>query len=175
MKNNIVYLTCGALLFSAGCNQIPPGAYKNRGGPDKLVSVSSERVNVSLDSKSSVGEIKNWVEQDQPSRAEIFCLTSSKICKEAKNVLKRFGIPTEQSSVPENKVVLIYERVAARDCEHRYITNHTNPYNFNHPTFGCATDVNMVQMISDRSQITNPAMLDLRSAEEAIKSIRDDE
>jgi hypothetical protein len=33
-----------------------------------------------------------------------------------------------------------------------------NPYNLNHPTFGCTIASNMVQMVSDKREFTNPGL-----------------
>jgi hypothetical protein len=60
----------------------------------------------------------------------------------------------------ENSVSLVYERVLARDCENRFIDNTINPYNLDHPTRGCSTASNMLQMITDKRQITSPTLLD---------------
>ena len=52
----------------------------------------------------------------------------------------------------------------ARDCENRYIDDTINPYNLNHPTFGCSISVNMVQMVTDKREFTNPSLMDYPDA-----------
>jgi type IV pilus biogenesis protein CpaD/CtpE len=72
----------------------------------------------------------------------------------------------------DNNVTLVYERIQARDCESRYIDNPVNPYNLNHPTFGCSLAVNMVQMVSDKRQFTNPAIMDYPDAFKAGQAMQ---
>ena len=55
------------------CSQIPKEAYYNRGEPESLIDVSSEVVNLKIQSPASVEEITSWINRDQPTRAEISC------------------------------------------------------------------------------------------------------
>lgn len=157
-KNLIAIALFGAAL--AACSQIPKEAYYNRGQPENLIDKSSEMVNLKIDSPASVEEITNWINRDQPTRAELSCQRDDGLCGEVSSVLRQFGVPVKYEPTPENKLTLIYERVQARDCESRYIDNTINPYNLNHPTFGCTISVNMVQMVTDKREFTNPALMD---------------
>lgn len=165
-------IVCLLVILSVGaCNNIPKEAYNSRGGPESLLDITTERVDVALNSQGAIAEINEWIEQDKPSRAEVLCLDSSKLCKKAKKLLNKADVPVEHDSVASNKVVLVYERVAVRDCDSSFMTNHINPYNFNHPTYGCSIGLNMVQMISDKTQITDPVLLGLPDAAPAIKRL----
>jgi uncharacterized membrane protein YgcG len=142
------------------CVQIPKEAYFNRGEPESLLDVSSEVVNLKIESGASVQEITHWINQDQPTRAELNCPDGEALCARVQKVLHQFGVPVKYTSVSDNNVVLVYERVLARDCENRYIDNFVNPYNLNHPSFGCSLSVNSVQMVTDKRQFTSPALMD---------------
>lgn len=167
------YAIAALSLLAAGCNEIPPETYFNRGSPESLLDMSSEVVNVRLDSPASLGELTNWIDQDQPSRAELSCMQGDPLCSQAEETLAQFGVPAQMLPSPDNSVTLYYERVLARDCENRYIDNRINPYNLNHPTFGCSTAANMVQMISDKRQITAPNLTDYADGEKAVQTYGD--
>jgi len=157
-----------ALLLGA-CHQIPGEAYFNRGSPHNLLDASSEVVNISLVSQESVDEVVQWVDQDQPTEAELYCLESDPVCAQTLEARELFKVPVQYVSAADNSLVLIYDRVIARDCQNRYIDNSVNPYNLNHPTFGCSLSVNMVQMVGDKRQLTSPALLDFRDGEKAAQ------
>lgn len=157
-------LTAITLALGA-CDTIPPDAYANRGSPYSLLDASSEVVNVSLNSPTAVEEVTQWVDQDHPTQAELYCLQEDPTCQQVTNVLESFGVPVQYVSAADNNLVLIYERVMAHDCENRYIDNPINPYNLNHPSFGCTVAVNQVMMIGDKRQMVSPALLDFRDAE----------
>jgi len=150
------------LLF--GCDRIPPEAYFNHGAPESLLDQSSEVVNFELTTPASVEELVDWVNQDQPSRAELYCNDGESLCSEAHDVLVQFGVDVLFVSSPDNVVTLVYERVLARDCENRYIDNSINPYNLPHPTLGCSNASNVLQMVTDKRQFTSPALLDYSDA-----------
>jgi len=165
-KKLLMNVTLGALL--AACSQIPKGAYYDRGDPAGLLDKASEAVNLNIESPASVEEITNWINRDQPTRAELSCSEiDDSLCAEVKSVLGQFRVPVKYVPSDKNAVVLIYDRIQARDCENRYIDNIVNPYNLNYPTFGCTTAANMVQMVSDKKQFTDPALLD---EEDAVKA-----
>jgi hypothetical protein len=147
------------LVSVAGCNTIPPEAYYDRAAPESLLDQSSEVVNFELMDAQSVDEMVDWINQDQPSRAELSCDMGGAACSEAEQALNQFGVPVEMVPGHGNSVTLMYERVLARDCENRYIDNSINPYNLTHPTYGCSIAVNMVQMITDKRQLTSPPLL----------------
>ncbi|MBN8531353.1 MAG: hypothetical protein J0L97_05770 [Alphaproteobacteria bacterium] len=168
-RNHMIALTG---LFLAACSVIPDSAYVNRGQPENLIDVSSERVNVRLASAESVDEVISWVNQDQPTRAEIICLSGDQTCQQAQEALSQFAIPVKHVEAADNSVTLIYDRVLARDCNHRFVTNHINPYNLNHSGFGCSTAVNMLQMVSDKQQFVNPNLLDMVDGDKAASSVK---
>lgn len=152
------------------CSQIPQGAYFDRGSPYSLLDASSEVVNVALMGPDSVQEIVQWVDQDVPSQAEVYCLEDDAVCSQAIQTLEMFKVPVHYSAAADNVVVLVYDRVVARDCDNRYQDNPINPYNLNHKTFGCSTAVNMVQMVSDKRQFTSPNLLDFQEGDKAVQA-----
>ncbi len=157
------------LLLVSACNEIPREAFFNRGDPESLLDASSEVVSVQLSSDRSVDEVVDWIDQDQPTRAELLCVDGDPLCMATQEVMGLYGVEYQLVSSAENTVHLIYERVLARDCEHRYIDNHINPYNMSHPAHGCATASNMVRMVSDKRQFISPTLLDYYDAEKGGK------
>lgn len=169
MKRSLIFLALAASL--TGCNQIPKEAYFSRGAPESLLDVSSEVVNVQLGEPDSIDQLTQWINQDQPTRAEMYCQQEDKACKQAGKVLEKFGVPVLFVSAADNNVSLVYERILARDCENRYIDNRINPYELNHPTFGCSVASNMVQHVSDKHQFVSPALMDYSDGGKAVQYI----
>jgi hypothetical protein len=168
MKKNRLVTTSFIALFAtsiAACNVIPHQAYYDRGSAESLLDQSSEIVNFELQDYNSVDELLNWVNQDQPTRAEIYCADNDPICLEAEQVLQQFGVASVYVPSADSRITLVYDRVLARDCENRYVENGINPYNQNHPTFGCSIASNAVQMVTDKRQFTSPALLGAPDAE----------
>ena len=171
-KHYFASLFITAALLS-GCSEIPKEAYSNRTGPEALLDVSLETVNVPLDSFAGVDELTAWVNNEQPSRAELQCAENSHICMNAERVLEQFAVPVTNNDSPAgNQVVLYYERILARDCDPKYVDNHINPYNLNYQSFGCSVSANTIQMVSDRRQFVNPALLDFPDASKARQAYR---
>lgn len=162
------YIALSALLLSA-CSQVPASEYYNRGTPYSLLDSSSEVVNVALVSEDSVTEVVQWIDQDQPTQAELHCLEGDPICTRTLETLESYRVPVTFVSAADNNLTLIYDRVVARDCDNRFVDNSINPYNLNHRTFGCSIAVNMVQAVGNKSQFTNPALLDFRDGDKAVQ------
>lgn len=167
MKN--IFSIALASLVLTGCNQIPSQEYYDRGSPYSLLDASSEVVNVNLSSEDSITEVVQWIDQDQPTQAELYCQEGTVICSKTLETLESYRVPVQYVSSPDNSLTLIYDRVVARDCDNRFIDNSINPYNLNHRTFGCSTAVNMVQMVSDKRQFTSPSLLDFRDGDKAAQ------
>jgi type IV pilus biogenesis protein CpaD/CtpE len=170
MKNKTRISVVLAAAATAACSQIPEQAYFNRGAAESLLEVSSEVVNISLADEAGTDELVSWVNQEQPSRAELFCNDTDPACSNAKSVLEQFNVGYQQTQDAKNTVALYYERVMARDCENRYIDNSVNPYNLHHPTFGCSVAANSVQMVSDKRQFVNPGLLDYTDGNKAVQA-----
>ncbi len=154
-------LSFALLLALTGCEDIPDAAYFSRGSPENLLDRSSERVSISLNESNAQDELIYWLNQEQPTRAELNCTSGDLSCAAAAHSLEKFCVPVKHvSQGGEDAVHLLYERVVARDCDNRYLDNPHNPYNLNHPTFGCSLIVNAVQMVTDKRQFTAPGLLD---------------
>ncbi len=134
------------------------------------MDVSSEVVSVEMVSEQSTQEIVNWIETDQPSRAEINCFEGDPLCAKAEETLQLYGLEYDITGSDRTEVLLVYERVITRDCENRYIDNSVNPYNLYHPTFGCSIAANMVQMVADKRQFVSPALLDYADAASMVNA-----
>lgn len=169
MKQHLLSIV--ALTALMGCATIPPEAYVNRGSPESLLDVSSEVVNLDVGTPQARAELSRWIEEDAPSRAELYCsdTADSSVCEEVESIMQLYGVAYQQVSSSEQMAVLIYERVLARDCVNRYIDNAVNPYHLNHPSFGCSTAVNMVQHVTDKRQFIRPNLLDSADAKKAVQ------
>ena len=153
----VLSLLAPAGLALSACDRIPSAAYHPRGTPESLLDASTEKVSIALNDQSSLQELSYWLDQEQPTRAELQCVDGDMLCSSAAGTLAQFNVPIERrAGAPA--VHLVYERVVARDCDNRYIDDIHNPYNLNHPTFGCSLAVNSVQQVTDKRQFTSPAL-----------------
>lgn len=169
LYTRIALLTVAVAL--AACGPRPKDtAFYNRGGPESLLDVSSEVVNLSVANPNELGELKNWIATDAPTRAELYCVEGDMQCAMARQTLDRAGIPT--MNVPSNQytVALVYERILARDCNPRFVDNHRNHWNTYHASFGCSVAANMVQHVSDKQQFINPELSDLPRSRTAARA-----
>jgi len=173
MKKQFSLFSMVVLVGLSACSVVQREAYYDRGQPESLLDVSSEEVSMGLGSISSVDALSAAVEKDQPTRAELRCNSGESRCNAAMEVLKLYGVEYNQVAASDSKVTLIYDRVVARDCDNRYIDSHNNPYNLNHPVFGCSNSSNMVQMVTDKRQFIRPALLGFMDGEKAVKNHRD--
>jgi hypothetical protein len=169
MKLSLAALAFLALALSA-CERPPASAYFDRGGPESLIDVSSEVVNLTIHSDQELNELSEWINRDQPTRAELYCTDGDPMCEEAKQVLDLYGVPTLMVPSGEQAVTLLYERILARDCEQRFIDNNDNLYNLNHASFGCSVAANTVQHVSNKQQFVNPNLMDYPGAEKAVQA-----
>jgi hypothetical protein len=165
-------IACSTVLLSSACTKLPPESYYERGQPESLLDESAEVVNFDLIGPESLDELLVWINEDQPTRAELYCQDGDLLCLESYELLEQFNIPVMYVSSGDNVATLVYERVIARDCENRYIDNSVNPYNLPHPTYGCSVAANMVQMVTDKRQFTSPPLLDYIDGESVSESMR---
>jgi type IV pilus biogenesis protein CpaD/CtpE len=174
MNKKNVYV-CVLSLAVLACSPPPAKeAYFNRGEPESLLDYSSEVVNVKVSSSASVQELVDAVNKEQPTRAEVVCDPADPVCKEVKNVMQQFGVQAKYrlpGPGAPGSVALMYDRLQARNCQNRYIDNTVTGYNnLNHPTFGCSTAVNIVQMVTDKRQFTDPGLLDMPNAAKPLQA-----
>ena len=148
------------LVAASGCTRLPPAAYESFSGPESLLDQSKERVTIALAAAGSAESLVEWLDQDQPSRVELHCVQGEANCARAARIAEQFAVPYEFVDSGAGKAVLIYERVVARDCDPRFISDHINPYHLHRRGYGCSVASNSLQMISDRRQITAPSLMD---------------
>ncbi len=134
------------------------------------MDVSLETTNVSLAKKNSVSNLSKMVSEYRPSSAELRCSLASTRCAQAKEILERNSIPFSVSGEKSNDVILSYKKVTARDCSTQYIDDMGGSGVENHPSFGCAVASNVVQMVSNKRQFTEPNLMDFPDAEKAAQS-----
>jgi hypothetical protein len=162
-----IIISALALSLVSACSKIPPEAYFKRGEPQSLISSSTEEVNFPIYDSSSLDDLVSWIEKDQPSFVEISCSDNQQLCLDMQNAVAAYGVEYEVLPAGFNEVKLSYNRIVAKVCENRFINNTINPYNLNHPTFGCTTATNIVMMVADRNHIVNPPLLALPRADKA--------
>ncbi len=158
-----------SLVIVAACGKEPPdSAFLNRGGPEALLDVSSEVVNLSVATQPDRRDLSNWIEKDQPTRAELNCPQGSRTCTEAEKILDLHGVPVTPGNGADQTVTLIYQRILARDCNQRYVDNVPNHYNAYHADFGCSISANMVQEVTDKQEFISPNLADDPRATRAV-------
>jgi hypothetical protein len=166
MKKTFAIISCVYTL--SACAPFNPDGYTNRGDPERLLDVSSEVVSMPLATRSQMARLSDAVMQDPPTRAELDCQSAESLCIQAKELFDRHGIAASYTSGATNSVMLVYERVMARDCDQRYVDNSINPNNEHYSSLGCSVSANTVQMVGDKRQFVNPALLDFQDGEKAV-------
>ena len=170
MKNKALLITVTLVsLALASCTVIKKEAYFNRGQPESLLDVSNEEVAIDLNRRDGFPKLNEAISKQSPSNAYLVC-SNSMICSRAEAVLNKAGVRYNKVSGVANSVSLSFTNIVARDCENRFISNHINPYNLNHPTFGCSMAVNQVQMVSDKRQFTDPLVLGPYDGKKAVQN-----
>jgi type IV pilus biogenesis protein CpaD/CtpE len=173
MRRLSAILLAAAALSLSACEDIPSAAFRNRAGPEALLDRSSELVNLDLAAPGVLDQLTQWLGDDQPSHAELYCDPAEDVCARAQGILDQFGVPVMvQQGDYSGRISLVYERVLARDCDNRYIDNPINPYNLPHPTFGCSVAVNQLQMISDKNQIVAPSLSGYPSGHKSAQALQ---
>lgn len=150
-----VILVAGAL---QSCSRIPEETGFTRGQPETLLSVNSESISIDLNQRNSLAQLVNYVNNSDVSRAVVTC-ANSMMCGRVESVLEQYGVPYDVQSGSTDSVAVVYDRIIARDCDNKFRSNHHNPYNLNHPTYGCSTAMNQAMMVRDKRQFTDPMVL----------------
>lgn len=163
-------ILAAALLSLAACNRPADSAFYNRGGPESLLDVSSEVVNLGVSSPQELTELSDWIAKDKPTRAELYCIQGDLACSKAEQVLDLHGVPVMTVAAAQSNVTLVYERILARDCSPRFRDNSSNVYNTNHAAYGCSVAANIVQHVSDKQQLISPSLSDPQPATVAIQA-----
>lgn len=174
MKRNMskIYLLSCVALVSA-CSPRPLTPTPNAGDPERLIDLSSEVVTLSLASPNALSKLSNMISQDPPARATLSCSFKDTRCTQAKELFDRRGIPLKTTKNDKAATVeLSYERVVTRDCNPRYTDDLGESVDATYPAFGCSVSGNIVQMVSDKKQFTNPSLLDFPDGEKAVQNYR---
>lgn len=151
------------------CSEIPEQAYYTRGQPESLLEVTQTEAIFTLNKKTVVSDISKWIKNASPSEALLHCQKKNKICNRVEALLKKKGISTARNTSSTNEVTFFYEQISVRKCENRYIDNTVNPYNLNHPTFGCTIASNSAQMVANKQQFINPNLTDKTDARKPVQ------
>lgn len=167
--STLTLITCS--LFIAACANTADVAL-DRGNPERLIDVSSEAVTLSLSSKTSLTKLSSVIAKDAPARAELSCSLKNINCSQAKEILERRSIPVRIVGEKNNNVILSYERTVVRDCNPRYADNMYDDSRNIPSAFGCAVAGNMVQMVSNKKEFTNPSLMDLPDAEKGTQTYK---
>ncbi len=156
------------LLVAVACSPIPERAHYMSSSPDQLLDITSEVVTIPVQTTDGADELIEWLNEDEPTRVELYCDNQGPYCDIARDILEQFGIAYTAYVDPQNEAALIYERVLARDCDGRDYPNHINPYNLPYPNIGCSVAANSLQMISDKTQIIAPALSGYANADKVV-------
>lgn len=140
------------------CSKIPNETGFTRGQAESLLSVNSESVSIDLGQRNALAQVVNYVNNDNASRAILTC-SNGLLCNRVESVLNQYGVPYEVKSGAGNSVAVIFDNIIARDCDNKYYSNHNNPYNLSHTTFGCSMAMNQAMMVRDKRQYTDPVVL----------------
>ena len=150
-----VLVLVGAL---QSCSRIPQEEAWTRGQPESLLSVNTESVSIDLGQRNALAALVNSLNSAEPSRAILTC-SNTLVCGRAETLLKSYDVPYEVQTGTTNSVALVSDNITARDCDNRFVSNHNNPYNLNHTTFGCSMAMNQAMMVRDKRQFTDPLVL----------------
>jgi type IV pilus biogenesis protein CpaD/CtpE len=150
-----VLVLVGAL---QSCSKIPQEAAWSRGQPESLLSVNTESVSIDLGQRNALATLVNNLNNSDVSRAVVTC-SNTLVCSRAETLLNSYNIPYDVQTGATNSVAIISDNISARDCDNRFISNHNNPYNLNHTTFGCSIAMNQVMAVRDKRQFTDPLVL----------------
>ncbi len=158
MKRFSIIAAILAVTFTQSCSRIPAETGFTRGQPENLLSVNSESVTVDLNQRNAIAQVVNYSNSEDITRAILTC-SNSLLCGRAESVLNQYGVPYEVRSGAVNTVAMISDRIIARDCDNKFVSNHHNPYNLSHRTFGCSMAMNQAMMVRDKRQFTDPMVL----------------
>lgn len=168
-----VFALATLLALMAACGAPPSDrAYGGRGSPESLLDRSLEVVTLNTATRQDLDDLATWIARDVPTRAELNCPTSDANCREAERMLIKKNVPVIKGVDGAYAVTLVYERIIARDCNPSFRNHSANYYNTNHPAFGCAIAANIVQHVTDKNEITDPATLDAAPASRAVTTFK---
>lgn len=168
-----VFALATLLALMAACGAPPSDrAYSSRGTPESLLDRSSEVVTLNTATRQHLDDLATWIARDVPTRAELNCPTTEANCREAERMLRKKNVAVVKGVDGAHAVTLVYERIIARDCNPSFRNHSANYYNTNHPAFGCAIAANIVQHVTDKNEITDPATLDAAPASRAVTTFK---
>lgn len=170
-KQTLLLSTVIAAVLLASCSELPKEAYYSHGQPESLLQTSQDEAAFSLASPKAEGRVAEWIAKVRPTHAALSCQETSKTCNKVERLLRSKGVETSRVASRKNNLIMTYSVVKARDCENRYIDNMINPYNLNHPTYGCTVASNMVQMVTNRRDFIEPQLGGKMDAPKAVQVI----
>ncbi len=169
LRYSVLILT--AIMLSA-CGTPPEESdFLNRGGPESLLDSSREVVDLYVSSAIGIEELSDWLDRDRPTSAQLNCASKGKYCADARKILELQGVPVTIGNGKDGSVTLVYERVTVRDCDSSYVDNAPNPYNTNHPNFGCSVASNIISHVGDKQQLVRPGSLDKPNATRGVNDM----
>ncbi len=147
----------------------PEVAVVSPGQPESLLDVATQKVTLPVRTPEQVEQLVKHLEHEQPAKASLQCNPAiNPVCQAAQDSLELYGVSTQVEQGAQDTITLTYNRVAAKPCDNRFVSNHYNMTNQNHKAFGCSVASNIAQMVTDRSQFTDPQVLDLPDASNAV-------
>ena len=163
-----------SLILLTSCQDVKPNDYANPGDPERELVVTTETTELPIKNRDALDQLKETIKMDPPSSAELSCTVTDSVCTSAKSILIKAHITLEiksrstaEQQAPETTVTLFYKRLSAKNCDNRYTDNSINSSNLAQSTLGCSIRSNMMQMVTDKQQFVNPALLDYTDGEKA--------
>ncbi len=171
------------LLSLAACQSTTTADYANPGDAERQLVYNTQTTAIELTNRDSLDRLRETLAMDTPSGAQLTCVDQDPLCPAAQSALLKAHIPLEVKAPSESEqdtdkttekaestVMLTYKRLAVRGCENRYIDNSINSANIAQASLGCSIRSNMVQMVTDKQQFVNPALLDYSDGEKAAQN-----
>ncbi len=169
MKRKTAFLT---IMLLSACEQIPSERYADQSNPDHLIVTNSELVTITLSAKDASERLNDALSDNPPDRAVINCSPTESACKKATKALSKHHVPMEtliDANAAAN-ITLVYDKLAAKECDNRYRDNSQNSNNLNHQAYGCSIGANIAQMVTDKRQFTKPSLMDYTDGEKAASN-----
>ena len=69
----LLLLLLPAVFVVQACTVAPASRFNDAGQVESLIDLSSEVVNFAIADERSIDELAQWIQQDQPSMAELYC------------------------------------------------------------------------------------------------------
>ncbi|MDA0781854.1 MAG: hypothetical protein PQ612_02370 [Rickettsiales bacterium] len=150
-----LFLLLSCVLFVSSC--VRPSEHTVQVKPETLLTSNIEDVTFAITGRDSLDSMFEWVLDDRPSEAVLYCVGGDSLCVGAEKILSNFSVPYSMkvTNNRESAVSLKYSRLLTKQCQRG---------------IGCAMSANFIGAITNRSDFTNPALSDFQDAQKAVEN-----